>query len=383
MVTLNSADSALKSFYLDAITEALNTKINPFLAKVERTSNYVTGKEVRKTMRVGLNGGIAAGEETGDLPTARETKYQQLVAPLKNLYGTIEISDKAVRASANNEGAFVNLVNEEMQSLIKSAQFQFGRMLFGDGTGKVGFVNETEENWLIVEGVQNFAVGMYVSVDCEDSELQDVAVVEVDYANERISLNTNAEISDALVGCEIYLSGMRENDITGLAAIFNDGDLYGLSKRDSGMRSYVKTVDDEFDPMIVQQAIDHIEENSGYKVNFIICSWGVRRAIQSYCRDYNIPLKTYKTEEGFTAIDWMGIPLVVDKFCPKGTMYLLNTDSFKICQLCDWQWLEAEDGKILKQVPGKPVYTATLVKYAELICENPAAQGMLTRIVEH
>jgi hypothetical protein len=58
-------------------------------------------------------------------------------------------------------------------------------------------------------------------------------------------------------------------------------------------------------------------------------------------------------------------------------MYLLNTDFFKLHQLCDWQWLETEDGKILKQTPGKPVYTATLVKYAELVCDNPSAQGML------
>ena len=29
---------------------------------------------------------------------------------------------------------------------------------------------------------------------------------------------------------------------------------------------------------------------------------------------------------------------------------------------------------------GKPVYTATLVKYAELICEKPCGQGVLTGI---
>ncbi|MFQ7078746.1 MAG: hypothetical protein ACLRSW_12850 [Christensenellaceae bacterium] len=29
----------------------------------------------------------------------------------ENLYGTIEISDKALRASANSEGAFVSLLN--------------------------------------------------------------------------------------------------------------------------------------------------------------------------------------------------------------------------------------------------------------------------------
>jgi hypothetical protein len=81
---------------------------------------------------------------------------------------------------------------------------------------------------------------------------------------------------------------------------------------------------------------------------------------------------------GFTAMSYNGIPIVVDRFCPAGCMYLLNTDDFKLHQLCDWQWLEGEDGKILKQVPGKPVYAATLVKYAELMCENPGGQARLS-----
>ena len=93
-------------------------------------------------------------------------------------------------------------------------------------------------------------------------------------------------------------------------------------------------------------------------------------------------LSTMELEGGFKALSFNGIPVLVDRFCPAGTMYLLNTDDFKLCQLCDWQWLEAEDGKILKQVPGKAVYTATLVKYADLICERPCGQGRLSGIAE-
>jgi hypothetical protein len=82
-----------------------------------------------------------------------------------------------------------------------------------------------------------------------------------------------------------------------------------------------------------------------------------------------------------TVLAYNGIPIVVDRFCPEGTMYLLNTDDFKLCQLCDWQWMEGEDGKILKQIAGKPVYTATLVKYAELLCTKPCGQGILQGII--
>ena len=88
-----------------------------------------------------------------------------------------------------------------------------------------------------------------------------------------------------------------------------------------------------------------------------------------------------EVEGGGKVISYNGVPIVVDRFCPDGSLYLLNTDDFKLHQLCDWQWLEAEDGKILKQVPGKPVYTATLVKYAELMCERPCGQGVFENIL--
>ena len=85
---------------------------------------------------------------------------------------------------------------------------------------------------------------------------------------------------------------------------------------------------------------------------------------------------------GSRAITFNGIPVVADRFCPDGTMYLLNTDDFRLHQLCDWQWLEGENGRVLNQIPGKPVYQATLVKYAELMCYRPCGQAMLTGITE-
>ena len=382
MVTLSSADSALKSFYLDAMAESLNMKVNPFLAKIERTSNYVTGKEVCKAVRVGINGGIGAGTETGDLPSAKDPQYIQLKTGLKNLYGTIEISDKAIRASANNEGAFVNLVNDEMQSLVKSAAYNFGRMLFGNGAGSLGLIEAVNYPWVQVTNIQNFAVGMYVDVVDGPDHLTNVRVADVDYANKMIRVQTDTMIRDEVLGLDIALHGSQEKELTGLGAIFSGEPIYGVSREEQGMKPYVCEDFGEFSEEGLEMAIDEIEANTGDRVNFIICSWGVRRAIKDYYRQYNIPLKTIEIEGGYKAIEVLGIPLVVDRFCPEGTMYLLNTDYFKLCQLCDWQWLEAEDGKILKQVPGKPVYTATLVKYADLLCEKPSAQGKLSGIAE-
>lgn len=46
------------------------------------------------------------------------------------------------------------------------------------------------------------------------------------------------------------------------------------------------------------------------------------------------------------------------------------------------RWLEGDDGKVIKQVANKPLYTATLVKYADMICDRPIGQAMISGITE-
>ncbi len=362
-------------------------KINPLLAKIKRTSANVVGKDVRKAIRLGINGGIGAGTETGDLPTASECEYAQFVATLKNLYGTIEISDKALRASANSEGAFVNLLNDEMDSLVKSASFNFGRMLFGNGKGRIAKVTAIDGNTVTLNTTKGLVEGMIISFCTSGGSAISVAqnrkILSIDRAANEVTFDGD-ELDSILVavGSWVYLQDSNRNEITGLGAIFSSDDLYGVDRTRSAMQPYMDTEVGEISENVIQKAIDTIEENSGSQVNFIVCSWGVRRALAEYFKQFKTMLPTMELEGGFTAMSFNGIPIVADRFCPDGTMYLLNTDDFAIHQLCDWQWLEGEDGKILKQVAGKPVYTATLVKYAELICDRPNGQGMLSGITE-
>ena len=388
MVTLQTADNALKSFYLGAVSEALNMKTNPLLAKIQQTSANVVGKDVRKAIRIGVSGGIGAGSETGTLPSASSGDYAQFVATLKNLYGTIEISDKAIRSSANNEGAFVNLLNEEMDSLVKCASFNFGRMLFGDGTGTITkVVDAMGGNTVFVESTNGLVEGMVVdfipSIDDPVGLVKGRKIVGVDRVNKSITVDGSSFTSDEVEAdyC-VVLQGSFTQEITGLGALFSDSAIYGVDRDASFMKPYIHENVGEISEAAIQKAMDSIEEVSGGKVNFIVCSWGVRRALLEYFKSFNVVLPTMQFEGGFTAMSYNGIPIVVDRFCPAGCMYLLNTDDFKLHQLCDWQWLEGEDGKILKQVPGKPVYTATLVKYAELMCERPNGQGLLKGIQE-
>ena len=389
MVTISSADNALKSLYLGVVAEQLNTGVNPLLAKIKQTSQDVWGKEIRRLAQYGINGGIGAGTEDGTLPAAAGNNYDQFVLTLKNLYGTIEISDKAVRASENSVGAFVNLLNAEMEGLLKASSFNFGRMLFGDGNGTLATVSSVEDGVITVDGVKNIVEGMVVDFVSSTGTVVSGAtgrrVTGVDRAEKTVTVSGTALTSTNIPeGTLITVQNSYGKEITGLKAIFkSSGSIYGLDRAThKWLVPYMKTDVGTISETIIQQAIDSLEENSGSRVNFIVCSSGVKRAYQSHLASYKRNIDVMELNGGYKALSYNGIPVISDRFCPDGTMYLLNTDDFVLHQLCDWKWLEGEDGRVLKQVANKPVYSATLVKYADLICTRPCGQAMLSGITE-
>ncbi len=386
MITLSSAENALKTLYLGVVADQLNTGVNPLLAKIEQTTSNVWGKEIRKLAPFGINGGIGAGDEEGGLPSSASNNYAQFVLTLKNLYGTIEISDKAIRASENNSGAFVNLLEAEMDGLVKASKFNFGRMLFGDGTGVIAKAVTHNGNVVTVDTVKNVMEGMVVDVISPTSGMvvSGRRITEVDRENKTITLS-GAPIVSATITPNDYVTvqGSYNKELTGLGAIFGDSaTLYGLERaRNKWLKPYKKTTTTITDE-VIQKAIDHMEEVAGSTADFIVCSAGVKRAYQNYLAKHKCNVDVMELQGGYKAISYNGIPIVSDRFCPEGTMYVLNTKDFHLHQLCDWRWLEGDDGRVIKQVAGKPVYTATLVKYVDLICDRPIGQAMISGITE-
>lgn len=388
MVSISSAENALKTVYLGPVAEQINTEINPLLAKIKQSTQDVWGKEVKRLVQYGINGGVGAGTETDALPAAGGNNYKTITTTLKNLYGTIQISDKAIRASQSSVGSFVNLLNAEMEGLIKAASFNFGRMLFGDGSGVLATVKSVSGTEVTVDDARNLIPGMTIEFRSSTGGTIDGVpmkrIVSVDKANKTFQVSGSSLGSSVVSGVLVTVQGSYDKELTGLKAIFKDaGYIYGLNRANNKwLVPYIKSEVGEISESEIQKAIDYVDENAGSKINFIICSSGVKRAFQNHLATYRRNTDVMELKGGYKAISYNGIPIVSDRFCPEGTMFLLNTDDFMLHQLCDWKWLEGEDGKVLKQIPGTPTYTATLVKYADLVCAKPCGQAMLTGITE-
>lgn len=384
MVTLTSAESALKTVYLGVVANQLNINANPLLGKIKQSTKDVWGKEVRKLAPFGINGGIGAGAETDELPQPAGNNYVQFVTELKNLYGRIELSDKAIRASANNTGAFVNLLNDEMEGLIKASSFNFGRMLFGDGSGLLATVKSFDSSTKAItcDSVKNLIEGMVVDIYTSNEKVENKSgkrIKYVDRVNKCFYLDSDVTIEK---DDKIYVQNSKDFEITGLGKIFsNSQTLYGLNRSEyPWLAPYTKTNAGEINDGLIQSAIDFLDEVSGSTVNYIACSSAVRRAYQEYLGAYRRNIDIAELAGGYKAISYNGIPLVADRFVEDDTMYLLNTDYFTLHQLCDWKWLEGEDGKVIRQNIGYPTYSATLVKYADLVCDKPNGQAKISGI---
>ncbi len=378
MITLQNAENALKSVYLGTVTDLLNTRVNPLLSKIEQTSADVWGKEIRTAAKFGINGGIGAGDEDGKLPDAYGNNYLQFVTTLKNLYGQIEISDKAIRASADGRGAFTDLLNAELEGLLNASKFNLGRMLYGDGTGLLATVTSAGSP-ITVDNTRNLIEGLVVDVYSSSGTKKGTGrITFVGRIQKTVSVDTTITFA---AGDLMYVQGSKDKEITGLGALFNGNTIYGVDKSAHPfLTPYKKDIGREIDEIVIQEAIDALENDAGSTVDFISCAQDVKYSFIEFMSAYKRNIDTMELDGGFKTLSYNGLPLVYDRFVPDGCMYLLNTKAFKLHQLCDWRFLETENGKILRQNQGKPTYTATLVKYCDLICSKPNGQALLTGI---
>ena len=285
MVTLETAENALKQVYIGVIANQLNCNTNPLLAKIKQSTADVYGDKIIKVPSWQRN--------YEDNPL-----FEQELA---NMYGSIEITDKAIRCSQNSAGAFVNLLNDNIEQMLKETQVDLSLALFA------------KSNYTKFIGLEN-------------------------------------------------LFDKKQKT------------LYGLDKKKYKELQAVCLEEEKITPYRLMEIIDNYND----EVDLIICGKKILRDYKQYLLDRNQNIETINLSGGFKGLGFNGVPMVADKFINDNEMYLLNTKDFEFKQLCDWSWLENESGKIITQVSGKPVYKATIVKYGNLICDNPSKQIKIT-----
>ncbi len=390
MITIATAENALRNIYLDTVLNDINKKTNPFLTMVEENARTASGKNAKFSIRYG-QASVGAGTETGDLPVSGHEKSIELSVPLKNLYGTFQISDKALKAASLDPNAFASLLGGEMQNLVSAAQSNLTSMLYGNGLKLLAVFDSSDFQGT---GRKVIKVGSkYIGNFAKDMHLQvfnGAGIAVTDPAGDNLvdSVNVAAgtiTLSDGLLANKadryyIYDYEDDKTNMNGIDSVFLQN-LYGVNIIDNpeiapcNYRDNATTLS-VLDEDVALEFLDEYEEHcQGMAADIILTHPRVRKAIFESLKNTRSNIATAELAGGFHGFTFNGIPMYSDVKCKAGNLYALNSKSFAMHQLCDWTWLSNEDGSILKQLPGKATYMATLVKYADLICDKPFLQG--------
>jgi len=359
---------------------------------IQKGTRTVAGRDIKIPIRYGDDGNVAAVTEDAELPVSTNSKYTEIQVPLKNIYGTFQITDKAIRSSQNSAGAFANLLSGEMQNLIATAQSTLNTMLYGNGMNIVAYttsIRAVGRTFRVpMRFVDNINVGDEITLYGPDNRQITNPAITIDTFNKNTGEGTYT--GTAVIPNHERLYMVKEGydvKMNGIDSIFMPNQVYNIdTTKHLGVRPFEQNVflgGPNFMPLASEEAIltfldryeDHCQSNPA---DIILTHPMVRKALFENLKGTRSNVDVTEIAGGFKAFSFNGIPLYADVKCQGGSLYALNSDSWRINQLCDWTWLSGDDGSILRQIDGRAAYNATLVKYADLICEKPFIQGKVS-----
>lgn len=407
-MNLSNMSSVLKTRYIGQIREQLNNA-KVLMAKIGRQDQQVSGKDFTVPLHTTRNTSAGTGIGDGDtLPTASQQGYTTTIVPNKYLYGRIEVTGPTIAASRDNVGAFVEALNSEVEGLQRDFERVFNRQLNGDGSGALAFWTAADDTsgTNVDDGLGNglhflAPSDTYDIVDASDDSAfvgEDIPLVLGAVTSTSAAVTwASGTVSGSADGDYVIKANTKGKEMMGIAGIVSDADvkastgstsLQGLAVASNSFwkaqafGSYSSLVPIAFED--IQEMIDAIATNGDYSeddIDFLFSNYGVRRAYYKLCIAERRTVNSMELDGGFAAVEFNGLPWVVDSQAKRNTIFAIVTESMKIFRTSDFDWME-KDGSYLNRVANKDAYEATLFHYGNLACLSRNANGVLKGVLE-
>lgn len=171
----------------------------------------------------------------------------------------------------------------ELEDAQTDAKDSMARQCFGDGTGKLAtFSAATTVNTITVSNTQYFFEGMLIDImdNTNNVKVAQREVTAVDDINSQITISGAAVTTLATDYAVVY--GSYGQELTGLASVFTaDNTIYGINRTtNKWFNPTLKTATGAISEVAIQKLIDDVDRVAGGKTNFLLSSYGVRRAYQ-------------------------------------------------------------------------------------------------------
>lgn len=394
-------------------SENMYNSANVLQGRIKKKYDF-TGKQKFVATPLSFSGGVGSGT----LPTANAGQYEGAIITSKRVYATAKIEREAIKASANDAGAFVQATKETVQKTVESYMRNASRILFGDGSGVLAVgdgagTNVTGAGSVGSPYVVTIPPAKWKEANFEEKDFVNIVtgnthstsantggaaeatlleVVAVNPSARQVSLvGTSARLA-ALTGANplaatdaIAMQNSYGNDPVGLRKILNasSGTLYNITVQRRWQATQVAAGGKGITTDLMNSVMLEIERKQGKVPDMIMVGFEQFRNILALLEDqkiYNLPNKNLKGAMSFSGVEFMStrgpIGIFTDRFADKDACYFLNSDFIECHHRPDFGWFD-DDGTVFLRVSGEDSYEARYGGYYENYI-TPSAHGIIT-----
>lgn len=408
--TRTAYDSVLREVYTPHLWE-LQNRDRVMLALFQRDmDNYAEGKQIHVRLHVAGSGAVGYSA-AGTLPAAGVQVFADATTTYARMYGRMRIDGALIHSTRSPNAAEVRALEFEAKHMVEDVADATEFDIWQDGTGKLGGTLTTpsggasttsfrvpkancgiKKNQIIDVSsgatVTEGGTGFVVSSIVNDSNDPTKYLITIDGP---LGGTGNVEAATYLA----YRQGSRGGAFDGIQNIVasdpTTGTYMGINRGTAGNEFWRNQFLNNPDTAgtnrginlpLIQQMRDEIEMKSPGKTSLIVCDHAIWRKVAGIL----VPDKRYggdiqKLNAWCSAVMFDGIPIVRDKYCPPNKMYFFDQSTWAIYQDSEGGFLD-DDGQILHQVAGADAYEAAWRRFLQLVCHDPAANGVLNDIDE-